>query len=272
MKSFTKLIAAGVAAVSTVVSAHAAVIQTDIVFIVDETGSMSNVQANVRNNIGLFSSILAAGGVQARFALVGFGYTGGTAADEMRILSDFTDATGFATAAQNLQSYGGPEPGLAATAYTLGQVDGQTDFLSYNGSLKNLIIISDTSSNGDYEYPVGGATPTETMIDQLLTDANALYNGILSGGAVYSYDTPIANHGGTIFDLNTFNTTDQTIIEQFVTDFANVKLQEVIDFCTANPTAPECRPVETSEPGMIGLFGLGLMGLGVAAIRRRYAL
>ncbi len=274
MKSFTKLIAAGAAAVSTVVAAHAAPIKTDVVFIVDETGSMGNVQANVRNNIGLFSSILAAGGVDARFALVGFGYTGGTTADRLRILTDFTDATGFAAAAQNLAAFGGPEHGHSATAFALGQLDGQTDFLSYGIGIKNLIIVSDDDSNTDGAYSVGGNTATESIIDQLLSDANALYNGILNpGSSAADYDDAIANNGGSIFNLSTFNTTDQTVIEQFVTDFANTKLQETLDFCALNPTDPACTGGEpVSEPGMIGLFGLGLMGLGVAAIRRRYAL
>ena len=57
----------------TVASASHAVIYSDIVMMVDESGSMGTVQANLRNNISNFASILQAGGLDVRFALVGYG-------------------------------------------------------------------------------------------------------------------------------------------------------------------------------------------------------
>ncbi|MEO7271432.1 MAG: peptidoglycan-binding protein, partial [Vicinamibacterales bacterium] len=43
-----------------------AAIISDIILIVDESGSMGDVQTNLRTNIGTFAAILAAGGVDAR--------------------------------------------------------------------------------------------------------------------------------------------------------------------------------------------------------------
>lgn len=58
-KFFSGLILGTAVAVS---PAHAAPILSDIVFVVDESGSMGNVQANLRTNIGLFASILTGTG------------------------------------------------------------------------------------------------------------------------------------------------------------------------------------------------------------------
>ena len=87
-----------------VMPAHAAPILSDIVFVVDESGSMSNVQSNLRDNIGLFASILTGTGqVDAQYGLVGYG----SRDPAPRLLTDFTGATEFSTAAQNLVVSGG---------------------------------------------------------------------------------------------------------------------------------------------------------------------
>jgi hypothetical protein len=47
-----------------------------------------------------------------------------------------------------------------------------------------------------------------------------------------------------VFDLNALNSSNQAVVESFVTAFASAKLNETIDFCTANPTAPDANPVK----------------------------
>lgn len=268
--SLGKLIGAlGFAVTLGMASSAQSAILTDIVMMVDESGSMGSVQANLRNNIGLFANILSAGGVDARYGLVGYGSS--TVAP--RILTDLTNPTTFATAAQGLLVNGGTEPGYTATAFALNELDNQSSLFSFrSNAVKNIIIFTDEPSNGDTapRGTVNGAAVTLLTVDQLLTDNNALFNAVLRGSStITSYSSLAANHGGNVYDLNGLNTTDQAVVTTFVNSFARSKLQEIIDYCDLNPNDPACQGGGGSvpEPGMLALLGIGLMGL--AAGRRR---
>lgn len=244
----------------TVASASHAVIYSDIVMMVDESGSMGGVQTNLRNNISNFASILQAGGLDVRFALVGYGSSFNYLP---RTMTNFTNAAGFATAAAGLVASGGTEPGYAAIQFAL-----TSPTLTWrSNAVKNLIIFTDEPSNGD----PSGTTQAKATADLALTTANALFNAVLSGTTtINSYDDLYNAHGGNLYDLTQLGSSNQTTVQNFVTAFANSKLKETIDFCTANPTAPECQGNNVPEPGSLALLGLGMAGL--AGLRRRGAM
>lgn len=276
--SFKKLATAALLSGSLVgmgLSAQAAPIRTDIIMIVDESGSMGNVQANLRNNIGLFASILSGGGlVDARYGLVGYGNNSVVP----RMVTDLTDPAGFATAAMGLTTNGGTEPGYTASAFALNELDGQSSLFSFRSdALINIIIFTDEPSNGDTAArgTVGGSAVTASILDGLLKDNDALYNAVLRGSnTITSFGALATGNHGQVFDLAGLNSTNQTVVEDFVTAFASAKLNETIDFCTANPTAPGCQPTnpgEVPEPGILALVGLGAAALGFTRRRKNKA-
>ncbi len=236
-----------------------AVLQADVVFIVDESGSMGTVQTNLKNNIAAFASILSAGGVDAQYALVGYG----NSAIRPRLLTDLTTPAAFGTAALGLQISGGTEPAYEAIMAALNGGPTNNLGISFRGGnvVKNIIIVTDEPTNGD----LAGASFAN--VDALLTAQSALLNGVLtnfSANSVFNGGTLaglIGNHGGSVFDLGTFNTNNQATIDTFVQDFARRKLQEIIN--QQGGVVP--------EPISAGLSLMALAALGVSATRRRRA-
>jgi hypothetical protein len=244
--------AAAILSLAFALNVNAAVIKTDIVFIVDESGSMGSVQTNLRNNIGLFASILSAGNVEAKYALVGYG----SGSDNIRQLTDFVDAATFATFAANLVASGGSEPAFDAIAFALNSLAAEPSSFSYRAdAISNLIILTDEPDNG-------GLT-SFTEADAFLSANNALFNAVLSGSDTLSSIGGLAtNNGGSVFDLNLFGSNDAQVVNDFVTNFASVKLQETLTFCQQNPNDPACTTSTLVPlPPLAALFGMAIAGV-----------
>lgn len=255
--------AAGMLAVAG--SAQAAII-TDFIFVVDESGSMSDVQTNLRAQIGNFASVLSGGGVNALYGLVGYGNN----SINPRRVTDLTTAANFATAAGGLVASGGWEPGYTATAFALNQLDNQSPQFTFRpDSIINIILMSDEPSNYDgyAGARVNNQVPSLAIVDDLLDAEGALFNAMLSGSNTIASYQPLAdNHGGQVFDLSAFATLSGAALDDFVRRFAEAKLAEVQDYCDLNPNDPACQGGAAPLPGTLSLLGLGLASL---RLRRR---
>lgn len=216
---------------------NAAVIKTDIVMIVDESGSMSTIHDSLGAGISTFANTLQTGGLDIQFALIGYGFAG----DSIRLISDFVDAADFATATNDLVSLGASEPAYDATAYSLDALNSEQANLSFrDDAVKNLILFADEASNSDTEFDA-------PSLDALLQSSSSLFNVVVSGNYTELIDLAL-NNGGQSFDLNRLDTTDTAEIESFTAEFAQVKLTETQDFCLDNPNHPACNgsdPVPT---------------------------
>src|SRR5689334_2659631 len=101
-----------------VASAAAELPKGDVVFVLDESGSMGDEIADVREEVDLIAAEASAQ-IDARFALVGFGGgTPGVRPNEPFIRTDFTTAAGLGAAVQHSGAFagngGGKEMGLDA--------------------------------------------------------------------------------------------------------------------------------------------------------------
>ncbi len=161
MKRLTKTILAGIFSASLTLSAFAAPIKTDFVFIIDATGSMAGEIGGVRNGFSSFVNSLNAATVDARFSIILFG-------GAPELVLDFTNDGTAAQAAfddivigakagfQNNHNLN-PEAGLEAIRIALGEAVNNTlvrNNVGGSGGLdyradarKNLILVTDEDSD-----------------------------------------------------------------------------------------------------------------------------
>jgi len=221
-------------------------IVADIMWVVDTSGSMGDDINQVKQRISEFDAIMLAAGVDARYGLVRYG---GAAS----LIQDFTTyATFIAGPFSTLSANGGgTEDGSAALQTALTG--------SYRaGSVRNLILITDEDDDVTTNRAALNADLAATVDNELV---NIIGNPGDDAGNYYR-DLAPAN-GGAFFNIVDFRANPAT----FFTNFVQTKLREIVeDFCTRNPTDPQCVN-RVPEPGTLGLLGSSM--LGYALLRRR---
>lgn len=284
---FTTVIAAPVVALGLAVATPATTAQAaaiDVMVVVDESGSMGGEHAWLPGMISSLDTALSGLGITGNYGLVGFGQSSGSGAP--RVVSNFTTAAGFATATSSLLTNGSFEDGYDGIDFGFSNLT----FGTNGATATNVILVTDE----DRDTRNGSLTLASTL--SLLSTNNALLNAVVdnsyssdnntsgvlgidadgnayvadgsggfttdTGGTIGSgagsteidYAGMALTNGGATWDLDLLRVGGATA-DSFTAAFVNIKVQEIQ------------QQVPVSAPGMILIFGAGIVGLGY--MRRR---
>ncbi|WP_026244342.1 PEP-CTERM sorting domain-containing protein [Dasania marina] len=271
---------------STALPVMATAITTDIIAVVDESGSMSGEHAWLSGMISsLDTALAAAAGVDpfsAQYGLTGFGGTSGSggvhyAGHEHTVGGgSLGTAAEFGTATGTLVLTGGTEDGYSGIDTALG-------YTTQANSIRNLILVTDedrdTVDGGlSYASIAAGLASDKALLNAVINSSiycgdNTTALGMDSTGTGYkadgaggfttcasAYGSNIGSNlswdhygalalgtGGAAWDLTQLRAGGLTA-DSFTAAFVNIKVKETI---TRN----------VPEPGSLGLLSLGLASL-----------
>ncbi|GEM_PF-1790686 len=171
----------------------------DVLFLVDESGSMGGYQAAVRAHVLLIASELARG-IDYQIGLVGFGADGQDYLPHTHLPAT-DELTDVEAALAGLRTSGGTEPGIDAVVHALEPGTGLRP-----EAATCLVLVGDESTQR--------ASATVEDARAALEEHEAVLFAIVSPGAsTQDYQDLATGSGGAVFDIAAFGRDPQPVLE-----------------------------------------------------------
>lgn len=215
----------------------------DIVFIIDESGSMAPIQQSVIDNVNFIANQLLAF-LDPRYALVGFGSSaahGGGSSGDPHTHTDFTDVTTFGQALTQLVDDGGIEPGVEATIHAMNNLAAYRP----GAGVCAVLITNEDSDGGDL-----------ATANAALDNRSAVWLGVVNigtGNTAVNYGPNVGSMsehtGGSVHEVDTFVVDPQPVLQALLNDCIATVTQGI----TLTP-AEATNPVGTDHTVTATLF------------------
>ena len=216
-------LAATAVATSSTPTARAGGPSLDLVFMIDESGSMSDDIAAVRANVNYIATQLELS-TDPRYALVGFGASSnhtGSPYGQPHTHTNFTDKAGLSTALGGMTANGGNEPGVWTTTYAMNSVTGYRA-----GAGVCAVLITDEDSD----------SPNDMVAARAALDArSAVWFGVVapgSGNTATTYGPNAgslsAHTGGAVFSIGSFRANAGPVLTALLNDCVIAITQGVV--------------------------------------------